>query len=283
MAASLPVALVTGGASGIGLATVKRLLALNWNVTVVDRQPIKERDLQAGRDRVLFVRADVSSYNDQSRAFAQTFEKWAQLNLVFANAGILDRADFCAAAEEAKDGIPLPIDTSVVDIDLYGIIWSSYLALHYFRKNNSKAGKLVMTSSTAGIYAISEVPLYAAAKHGVIGLARSLGKRMNEEGEPITVNAIVPGTVPTAILPGAVIDAIPAEYLTPASLIVQAVENIINDDSITGQVIECSGSDIVHRPPPDFVNKACLYTAGGEYRKVAGNNAVMDHGAAKKS
>ncbi|KAI8942465.1 hypothetical protein NX059_000533 [Plenodomus lindquistii] len=195
----------------------------------------------------------------------------------------MDRADFCAKAEEAEDGTPVLIDTSVLDVVLNGCIWSSYLALHYFRKNASGAGKLVMTSSTAGIYAVSEVPLYAAAKHGVVGLARSLGKRMREEGEPITVNAIVPGTVPTAILPESVINAIPVEYLTPASLIVQAVDNIINDDSITGQVLECNGSDIVHRPPPDFLNQACLYTVGGKYREVAGDHAVLKHGLVKES
>jgi 15-hydroxyprostaglandin dehydrogenase (NAD) len=81
--------------------------------------------------------------------------------------GILDRADFCAPAQETEQGAPIQIDTAVIDVNLYGAVWSSYLALHYFRKNASKAGKLVMTSSTAGIYAVAEVPLYAASKHGV--------------------------------------------------------------------------------------------------------------------
>ena len=89
--------------------------------------------------------------------------------------GILDRADFCAPAQETDGGLPVQIDTSVIDIDLYGVVWSSYLALHYFRKNASKAGKLIMTSSTAGVYATSEVPLYAAAKHGV---SRNLPPRL---------------------------------------------------------------------------------------------------------
>lgn len=79
----------------------------------------------------------------------------------------MDRADFCAPAQETEQGAPIQIDTTVIDVDLYGVVWSSYLALHYFGKNPSKAGKLVMTSSTAGVYAVSEVPLYAAAKHGV--------------------------------------------------------------------------------------------------------------------
>lgn len=83
--------------------------------------------------------------------------------------GILDRVDFCQPVNTEGDGTPPQPDTLVMDVDLIGIIWSSYLALNYFRKNASRGGKLVMTSSSAGIYAISEIPLYAAAKHGVCG------------------------------------------------------------------------------------------------------------------
>lgn len=208
----------------------------------------------------------------------------------------MERADFCAPATETVNGAPPRPDTTVIDVDFYRVVWSSFLALHYFRKNASKGGSLVMTSSTAGIYAISEVPLYAAAKHGasagllpkcmtpakhllqVLGLARSLGKRMMENGEPITVNSIIPGTVPTAILPQTVIDAIPTQFLTPASLIVKAIENILNDPSINGQAIECSGNDIVNRPPHPFVNEACKYTAGGGYREKAEQDAVLKFG-----
>jgi 15-hydroxyprostaglandin dehydrogenase (NAD) len=81
----------------------------------------------------------------------------------------LDRVDFCQPVDTEDDGTPPQPDTLVIDVDLIGIIWSSYLALNYFRKNASGGGKLVMTSSSAGIYAISEIPLYAAAKHGVCG------------------------------------------------------------------------------------------------------------------
>lgn len=73
------------------------------------------------------------------------------------------------------DGAPEKPDTAVLDICLTAVIYSSYLALHYFRKNATKAGLLVMTSSTAGIYAAPGVSVYGAAKHGVsLGLP-SLG------------------------------------------------------------------------------------------------------------
>lgn len=105
---------------------------------------------------------------------------------------------------------------------------------------------------------------------------------MKEEGRPITVNAIIPGVVATAILPDSVIQSIPAQYRTSPSLIVQAIENIINDASITGQALECNGEDIINVPPPDYVNEACRYTVGGEYHTIAGADAVRNFGIQKK-
>lgn len=69
--------------------------------------------------------------------------------------------------EETSSGGPPKPDTLVIDVCLYGVVWTAYLALHFFRKNESKAGKLVMAASFAGIYPTSSAPLYSAAKHGV--------------------------------------------------------------------------------------------------------------------
>ncbi|UPL02906.1 hypothetical protein LCI18_013840 [Fusarium solani-melongenae] len=263
MSSTAPVAIITGG----GLAVAERLVELGWNVAIVDLQAAKEGSAPGlPGNRTLLLQADVSSYDEQAFAFSRVYKTWG-------------RIDFVSVFANAVRNHPPQAETDG---------WLMQ------RKNVSKAGSLVMTSSTAGIYAISEVPLYAAAKHGVsassspermnrakhllqvLGLARSLGKRMKENGEPITVNAIIPGTVPTAILPQGVIDAIPAQFLTPASLIVKAIEGVLNDSSINGQAIECSGTDIVNRPPHPFVNEACVYTAGGGYREKAGWDAVLN-------
>lgn len=115
----------------------------------------------------------------------------------------------------------------------------------------------------------------------MVGLTRSLAKRFEENKEPITVNAIVPGTVATGILPKSLIDTIPPQFVTPASLIVQAVENIINDSALTGKVLECSGNDIVDHPPPAFINEACEYNVGGKYKGKVSENAVLEFGSRK--
>jgi hypothetical protein len=101
---------------------------------------------------------------------------------------------------------------------------------------------------------------------------------MQEQNEPITVNAILPGMVATGILSDEIVECVPEQYRTPASLIVEAINNVLADSSITGQAIECSGKDIVFRPPPDYVNEASEYTAGGKYRDSSNPNAVMKLG-----
>jgi 15-hydroxyprostaglandin dehydrogenase (NAD) len=86
---------------------------------------------------------------------------------VHGNAGIGDRIDWFAPGKELADGSPEKPDTMVLDICLTSAIWCSYLALHYFRKNETKGGRLVFTSSQCGFYPGASIPIYTAAKHGV--------------------------------------------------------------------------------------------------------------------
>lgn len=135
-----------------------------------------------------------------------------------------DRMNFYAPAEEIReDGAPAKPNMSVVDACLNGVIYSAYLALHYFRKNSNKSGKIVSTSSMCGLYPGDGIPLYVAAKHGVcramkfnhkphklitaqvVGLTRALGQRLQKLGTPVTVNCLCPGKtmpdLPKAHLP----------------------------------------------------------------------------------
>jgi hypothetical protein len=102
---------------------------------------------------------------------------------------------------------------------------------------------------------------------------------MEELNEPITVNAIIPGVVATAILPDDVVNSIPEKFRTPVSLIVKAIETILDDSSINAQAIECSASDICSRPPPHFVNEAAEFTAGGKYKEALKSDTIMNFGA----
>ena len=163
-------------ASGMGLGVVERLVELGWNVSIVDFDD-KMAELVVKRlgEKTMFIKTNVIKYDQQADAFAQTFNKWNRLDVVFANAGFTDRVDIFESANEfLTNGAPKQPDALVVDVCLYGCVWSSYLALHYFRKNPDRAGKLVMTSSMCGLYATDAVPLYTAAKHGVSVLDKRL-------------------------------------------------------------------------------------------------------------
>jgi 15-hydroxyprostaglandin dehydrogenase (NAD) len=161
---------LTMPASGMGLGVVERLIALGWNVSIVDfdEKAATQVAERLGEKETFPFKANVINYEEQAEAFLQTFNKWGRIDLVYANAGIGDRIDFYSPATEImENGIPKRPDTLVVDICLYGCIWSAYLALHFFRKNVDGAGKLVMTSSMCGIYVGDSIPLYTAAKYGV--------------------------------------------------------------------------------------------------------------------
>lgn len=152
---SSPVAYITGGASGMGLAVAKDLAAKNWNLVILDANENSISSVQKDFDpsRTTFIAADVTNYESQAKAFAQTWDKWHRLDLVFSNAGIGDKIDFYAPAKDFLPdvpGAPAKPDELVIDICLNAMVYSAYLALHYFRQNPSKAGKIVFTSSMCG-------------------------------------------------------------------------------------------------------------------------------------
>ncbi|EXJ66929.1 uncharacterized protein A1O5_10124 [Cladophialophora psammophila CBS 110553] len=260
---SAPVAYITGGASGMGLAVARELAAKGWNLTIVDLNEKSISSVESDFDpkRTMFVQADVTDYESQAKAFAQTWDKWHRLDLVFANAGIGDRISFYAPATEFLPnlpGVPAKPDELVIDVCLNAMVYSAYLAMHFFRQNPSKAGKIVFTSSMCGLYPGDTIPLYTAAKHGIVGLVRAMARRLTTLGEPITVNCICPGLVDTG-LTGVLMSVAPPEYVTPKSTIVRAVMGFVEDDSLTGQAAECSIDKIHYRKQPEWGDEGAEY------------------------
>ena len=128
-----------------------------------------------------------------------------------------------------------------------------------------------MTSSASALYPARSLALYTAAKHAVVGLTRSMGMAL--KNEPITANCICPGLVPTGLLPPAITDGIQQDMITPTSTIVKAINGFLSDSSITGQVAECSGPDIIYRPSYEPENEAAKYMLSLQDGKV---NAKID-------
>ena len=86
---------------------------------------------------------------------------------MFANAGIGERLKFYDPEEELPEGYPARPSTLTVEVNFLGVVYTAYLAMHFFRKNTAKSGKLVMTSSASALYPSGSLALYAAAKHAV--------------------------------------------------------------------------------------------------------------------
>jgi 15-hydroxyprostaglandin dehydrogenase (NAD) len=148
-----PTGIITGGASGMGLAVAEDLAKKGWNLTILDlnEESIGKVKPNFDESRTVFLKVDVTNYEQQADAFVQTWNKWGRLDFVFANAGIGDRMNFYAPAKEfLPNGAPAKPNELVIDICLNAMVYSAYLALHYFRQNESKGGKIVFTSSMCG-------------------------------------------------------------------------------------------------------------------------------------
>jgi 15-hydroxyprostaglandin dehydrogenase (NAD) len=124
---------------------------------------------------------------------------------VAANAGIDDTQDLFIPS----DGVTKP-NLKTIEVDLFGPVYATYLALHYFRTNSpNTGGKVVITSSTAGLYGCPPQPQYGTAKFGCVGFARSMGENSGLQAENITVNAICPSFVPTGLAPPEMLKRMP--------------------------------------------------------------------------
>lgn len=114
-----------------------------------------------------FYQADVRNYQQLATIFDQIFNSTGRLDFVFANAGRADYTDFFAKSET---GIPPEPSSELVDINVNGTLYTSYLAMHYFRRSpESTKGyrNLILTSSIGGLYPCMLTPVYSSTKRGL--------------------------------------------------------------------------------------------------------------------
>lgn len=170
--------------------------------------------------------------------------------VVFANAGIVEKVDFYKRHESDAQGLPPKLDTLVLDINITAVVTTAYLAVHIFRKNATPGGALVMTASTGGLYPTPYLPMYAAAKHGVVGLTRSVAGQFLKEG--IRVNCICPGAVRTNLISKAEWDRFPQQGFVPIENVVKVVQMLTNDESLSGKAVELIRDQWKFREAPEF-------------------------------
>lgn len=147
------VAIITGGASGFGLAVTEVLTSKGWKVHIFDLNHTAGSAVASRLPNTVFHKVDVTSWSSLSSAFDAAFrQEEGRLDFVFANAGILEKGDFYQRHDVTLGPPPEPKDMSI-EINLKGAIATSYLAQHYFRANpyGGKGAVLVMTSSIVGL------------------------------------------------------------------------------------------------------------------------------------
>lgn len=182
------VALVTGGASGIGAATVRRLSELGMRVVVADVDVAGGRAAAAAVDG-LFVHTDVGSPEDNHAMVAAAVEAFGRLDVAFLNAGV-------GGDGNLLQDLDVEAYRAVRSVNFDGVVYGVHAVRRQFRAQGS--GAIVVSSSLAGLYDSPFDPLYAATKHAVVGLVRSLAHSLAEEN--VTVNALCPAFVDTPLL-----------------------------------------------------------------------------------
>jgi 3-oxoacyl-[acyl-carrier protein] reductase len=184
-------AVVTGGAQGIGRAIVERFLASGATVAIWDRELAlaqKTADELKAAGRVIAVAVDVRDYADVERARDATREAIGRIDILVNNAGI-------AGPNVTTWEYPLDAWREVMAINLDGpfhccrAVAPAMIAQNY--------GRIVNIASIAGKEGNPNAPAYSASKAGVIALTKSLGKEL--AGKDISVNCITPAAARTAI------------------------------------------------------------------------------------
>ncbi|MBV8319016.1 MAG: glucose 1-dehydrogenase [Planctomycetaceae bacterium] len=178
------VAVITGGNSGIGLATARRFVAEGAHVFITGRRQaeLDEAVTQIGRN-VTGVQGDVSHLTDLDRLFATVKQQQGRLDVLFANAGVLALAPLGSISEEHFD--------KLFAINVKGLLFTVQKALPLF----TDGGSIILNASVAASKGIEAFSVYNATKAAVRSFARCW--TMDLRRRKIRVNTISPGPIET--------------------------------------------------------------------------------------
>ncbi|GAB3662063.1 SDR family oxidoreductase [Actinocorallia lasiicapitis] len=182
------IALITGGANGIGAAVARRLTGRGARVVLADVDVARGEAL-AKELGAAFVPCDVREPSESVRAVAAATELYGGLDLAFLNAGVSTGCDL-------DTGFDVEKYRRAMAINLDGVVYGVQAALPALRARGG--GDIIATASMAGLTATPFDPIYGANKAAVVGLVRALGPLHEPEG--IRVNALCPSFAETDIL-----------------------------------------------------------------------------------
>lgn len=241
------IALVTGGNSGIGLATAKRFVNEGAYVLITGRreQELAQAVKEIGRN-VTGIQGDVANLADLDRLFAQIKREKGKLDIVFANAGIAKYAPLGTITEELYD--------SIFDINVKGLLFTVQKALPLMPDGAS----IILNASIVASKGFSANSVYSATKAAVRSFARTWTTDLKDRR--IRVNAVSPGFTDTPGLSG----------LMASAEVGEERKKMVSDSVPLGRF-----------GTPDEIAKAAVFLASDDSSYITGTELFVDGGFAQ--
>ena len=250
-------AIITGSTSGIGLSIAHKLAADGYNIVLngfADSALINKliQEFSTNYDtRCIYHPADISKPEEIKALITEAARVFGSIDILINNAGIQHVAPIDEFPEEKLEAI--------IRIDLLGAFYTIKYALPHMKQK--QWGRIINISSAHGLVASPFKAPYVAAKHGLIGLSKSVALEVAEQG--ITVNSICPGYVKTPLVLGQIADTAKARGISEES----ALRDVILGQQATKKFVETTE-----------IAAIVSFLCSNDAKSITGSSIVVDGG-----